>query len=97
MTKITFNQSQTTNMNAIKSLNQEQQDIVAKMRTLITEVRKHNNAYYVMDEPTISDNEYDQLRLSLIELEERYPDLTQSDSPTASVGDNPLPSFILSR
>ena len=93
MTKITFNQSQTTNMNAIKSLNQEQQDIVAKMRTLITEVRKHNNAYYVMDEPTISDNEYDQLRLSLIELEERYPDLTQSDSPTASVGDNPLPSF----
>ena len=54
MTKITFNQSQTTKMNAIKSLNQEQQDIVAKMRTLITEVRKHNNAYYVMDEPTIS-------------------------------------------
>lgn len=63
------------------------------MRALITEVRKHNNAYYVMDAPTISDNEYDQLRLSLIELEERYPDLTQSDSPTASVGDDPLPSF----
>lgn len=69
------------------------QQIIAKMRTLINEVRKHNNAYYVMDEPTISDNEYDQLRLSLIELEERYPELTQSDSPTASVGDDPLPSF----
>lgn len=69
------------------------QDVIAKMRTLIAQVRKHNNAYYVMDEPTISDNEYDQLRLSLIELEERYPELTQPDSPTASVGDNPLPSF----
>lgn len=80
-------------MNANKKLDIEQQEIVAKMRALITEVRKHNNAYYVMDAPTISDNEYDQLRLSLIELEERYPDLTQSDSPTASVGDDPLPSF----
>ncbi len=80
-------------MNANKKLDAEQQEIVAKMRALITEVRKHNNAYYVMDAPTISDNEYDQLRLSLIELEERYPDLTQSDSPTASVGDDPLPSF----
>lgn len=80
-------------MNANKKLDIEQQEVVAKMRALITEVRKHNNAYYVMDAPTISDNEYDQLRLSLIELEERYPDLTQSDSPTASVGDDPLPSF----
>lgn len=80
-------------MNATKTLNEEQQAIVAKMRTLIKEVRKHNNAYYVMDAPTISDNEYDQLRLKLIELEERYPELTQSDSPTASVGDDPLPSF----
>ncbi len=93
MTKITSNKSQATQMNANKKLDIEQQEIVAKMRALITEVRKHNNAYYVMDAPTISDNEYDQLRLSLIELEERYPDLTQSDSPTASVGDDPLPSF----
>lgn len=76
-----------------KTLNPEQREIVTKMRTLITEVRKHNNAYYVMDAPSITDNEYDQLRLSLIELEERYPELTQSDSPTASVGDDPLPSF----
>ncbi len=80
-------------MNANNPLNVEQREIVSKMRALITEVRKHNNAYYVMDAPTISDNEYDQLRLSLIELEERYPDLTQPDSPTASVGDDPLPSF----
>lgn len=75
------------------NLTEQQTKIVAKMRTLIKEVRLHNNAYYVMDEPTISDNEYDQLRLALIELEERYPDLTQPDSPTASVGDKPLPSF----
>ncbi|WP_296402573.1 NAD-dependent DNA ligase LigA [Psychrobacter sp.] len=93
MTKTTTNNCQKAKMNVNKSLNAEQHDIVEKMRSLIKEVRKHNYAYYVMDTPSISDNEYDQLRLSLIELEERYPDLTQSDSPTASVGDNPLPSF----
>ncbi|WP_019671677.1 NAD-dependent DNA ligase LigA [Psychrobacter lutiphocae] len=82
-----------TDMNNAPSLTAEQRQVVTKMRTLIAEVRKHNNAYYVMDEPVISDNEYDQLRLSLISLEERHPELTQTDSPTASVGDDPLPSF----
>lgn len=57
-------------------------EIIAQMRQLIDTIRLHNHAYYVLDEPQISDNEYDQLRLSLIELEEAYPDLIQPDSPT---------------
>lgn len=68
-------------------------DIIAQMRQLIDTIRLHNNAYYVLDAPTISDNEYDQLRLSLIELEEAYPDLIQPDSPTGQVGDSPLAAF----
>ncbi|WP_339340609.1 NAD-dependent DNA ligase LigA, partial [uncultured Psychrobacter sp.] len=63
------------------------------MRTLIAALKTHNNAYYVLDNPMIEDSEYDQLRLSLIELEEEYPDLVQPDSPINQVGDVPLSAF----
>lgn len=74
-------------------LRHDDADIIAQMRQLINALRIHNNAYYVLDEPQISDNEYDQLRLSLIELEEAYPDLIQTDSPTGQIGDSPLAAF----
>lgn len=67
--------------------------IIAQMRTLIEAIKTHNNAYYVLDNPILEDSEYDQLRLSLIELEEAYPDLVQSDSPINQVGDMPLSAF----
>ncbi|WP_298738145.1 NAD-dependent DNA ligase LigA [uncultured Psychrobacter sp.] len=68
-------------------------DVISKMRTLIAALKTHNNAYYVLDNPMIEDSEYDQLRLSLIELEEAYPDLIQPDSPINQVGDVPLSAF----
>lgn len=68
-------------------------DVISKMRTLITALKTHNNAYYVLDNPIIEDSEYDQLRLSLLELEEAYPDLIQPDSPINQVGDVPLSAF----
>jgi len=68
-------------------------DVISKMRTLIAALKTHNNAYYVLDNPMIEDSEYDQLRLSLIELEEEYPDLVQPDSPINQVGDVPLSAF----
>jgi len=68
-------------------------DVISKMRTLIDTLKTHNNAYYVLDNPMIEDSEYDQLRLSLIELEEAYPDLIQPDSPINQVGDVPLSAF----
>ncbi|MES1965548.1 NAD-dependent DNA ligase LigA [Psychrobacter sp. AH5] len=67
--------------------------IITKMRSLIKALKTHNNAYYVLDTPLIEDSEYDQLRLSLIELEEQYPNLIQPDSPINQVGDVPLSAF----
>ncbi|MFW2177407.1 MULTISPECIES: NAD-dependent DNA ligase LigA [unclassified Moraxella] len=67
--------------------------IITQMRGLISQLKAHNHAYYVLDNPTLEDSEYDQLRLTLVELENQHPDLIQSDSPTGSVGDKPLPSF----
>ena len=68
-------------------------DIVIQMRALIDAIKTHNYAYYVLDNPTLEDSEYDQLRRSLLELEEAYPDLVQPDSPINQVGDTPLSAF----
>lgn len=68
-------------------------DVIKQMRTLIDALKTHNNAYYVLDNPILEDSEYDQLRLSLLELEEAYPDLVQPDSPINQVGDVPLSAF----
>ncbi|MEJ6067139.1 NAD-dependent DNA ligase LigA, partial [Psychrobacter sp. 16-Bac2893] len=55
--------------------------------------KQHNYAYYVLDNPILEDSEYDQLRRSLLEFEEQYPDLVQPDSPINQVGDMPLSAF----
>lgn len=67
--------------------------IIAQMRRLIGQLKQHNHAYYVLDNPTLQDSEYDQLRTRLVELEQQYPKLRQADSPTNSVGDKPLAAF----
>ena len=67
--------------------------IVTQMRTLIDTLKTHNYAYYVLDNPILEDSEYDQLRRSLLDLEEKYPDLIQPDSPINQVGDMPLSAF----
>ncbi len=69
-------------------------DILAQMRGLIVALKKHNHAYYVLDNPTISDDEYDALRQQLVALENHYPELIQQDSPINSVGGEPLASFV---
>lgn len=67
--------------------------ITAQMRKLIAQLKQHNHAYYVLDNPLLEDSEYDQLRQELVALETAYPELVQSDSPTNQVGDKPLPFF----
>lgn len=67
--------------------------VVAQMRQLIQLLAKHNHAYYVMDQPTIADSEYDQLFHQLKVLEQQYPDLVQPDTPTNKVGGTPLAKF----
>ncbi|MEB5475828.1 NAD-dependent DNA ligase LigA [Acinetobacter pollinis] len=67
--------------------------IVSRMRQLIQLLAKHNHAYYVMDEPTISDHEYDQLFHQLKDLETAYPAYIQHDTPTQRVGGEALSKF----
>lgn len=60
-------------------------------------IRKHNYHYYVLDEPIISDYEYDNLLRQLISLEQKYPELITPDSPTQRVGAKPLEEFETAR
>lgn len=77
----------------LKNTSTNQENIIENMRRLIKIIKKHNHAYYVLDNPTISDGEYDGLRQQLIDLECRYPDFIQSDSPIQTVGGEPLAHF----
>lgn len=69
------------------------QQVITQMRQLITQIRQHNHAYYVLDNPILTDNEYDQLRQELMRLEQDNSQLIQPDSPINEVGDKPLPEF----
>ncbi len=54
--------------------------------SLTQELKEHNYRYYVLAEPTISDQEFDQKLQQLGELEKQYPEFRQDDSPTLRVG-----------
>ncbi len=56
-------------------------------------IEEHNHSYYVLDNPTISDFEYDALMQKLIRLEEENPDLSDPNSPTKRVGGAVLEGF----
>src|SRR5262245_65299129 len=57
------------------------------------QIEKHNFQYHVLDDPLISDAEYDQLFRRLTELETAHPELRPLDSPTQKVGASPLDKF----
>lgn len=60
---------------------------------LVEEIRRHDHAYYVLAQPSVSDQEYDRLYRELVDLETRFPELAASDSPTQRVGGQPLKEF----
>ncbi|MFP4589634.1 MAG: NAD-dependent DNA ligase LigA [Candidatus Bipolaricaulota bacterium] len=64
----------------------EAEEVAGKLREAI---RYHNYRYYVLDDPVISDRDYDQLMQQLQELEEEFPELITPDSPTQQVGGKP--------
>lgn len=64
-----------------------------RLRVLREELNFHAHRYYVLDEPLISDGEYDLLFRELLELEEQFPDLITTDSPSRRVGGATLPQF----
>jgi DNA ligase (NAD+) len=57
------------------------------------QLNHHAHRYYVLDDPEITDAEYDQLFRELVDLEARHPELQTPDSPTQRVGGAPLDSF----
>jgi len=69
---------------------QDAQDRIAALRD---EIDQHNYRYYVLDEPSIPDAEYDRLLRELQALEAAHPELITADSPTQRVGGAPLSAF----
>ena len=64
-----------------------------KMEELREKIRYHNYRYYVLDNPTVSDAEYDQIMRELIGLEKKYPQYITPTSPTQRVGIQPIAGF----
>jgi DNA ligase (NAD+) len=69
------------------------EDAQARAEQLRREIEKHNYAYYVLDQPTVSDASYDALMRELTEIETAYPELVTPDSPTQRVGAAPSDAF----
>ncbi len=67
--------------------------VAKKINKLRDSINYHNYRYYVLDQPEISDAEYDLLMQELIDLEEKYPRFITPDSPTQRVGAPPLEKF----
>ena len=68
-------------------------DIATKIKDLRDQIDNHNYRYYVMDNPIISDSEYDQIMRELEALEKNNENLITPDSPTQRVGAPPLKEF----
>ena len=67
--------------------------VAARVARLREDIARHDHAYYVLDQPTIPDAEYDRLFRELRELEAAHPELQSADSPTMRVGGKPLAAF----
>ena len=68
-------------------------EIRERVQRLRKEIEYHNYRYYVLNDPVISDPEYDALMRELEELERQYPELITPNSPTQRVGAPPLEEF----
>lgn len=67
--------------------------VADRIQALRDKIHYHNHRYYVLDDPEISDAEYDRLLKELQELEQKHPELITPDSPTQRVGAAPLQEF----
>ncbi|MBU2499141.1 MAG: NAD-dependent DNA ligase LigA, partial [Proteobacteria bacterium] len=74
-------------------MTQPDTSVIERIRELRERIDRHNHLYYVLDNPEISDAEYDRLFDELLTLEKTFPDLVSPDSPTQRVGASPLDEF----
>ncbi|PTQ89574.1 NAD-dependent DNA ligase LigA [Agitococcus lubricus] len=68
-------------------------ELMTQIREITQQLRHHNHCYYVLDNPEISDAEYDQLYQTLKKIEQQYPELISADSPTQRVGGEAISVF----
>ena len=69
------------------------EEIKQRILLLQQSIHNHNHRYYVLDDPTISDFEFDHLLKELLLLEEKYPEFFDINSPTQRVGGGITKSF----
>ncbi|HAA03931.1 MAG TPA: DNA ligase (NAD(+)) LigA [Syntrophobacteraceae bacterium] len=72
----------------------ENQNALPRLEELRRQIRHHNYRYYALDDPIVSDAEYDRLFQELIALEKAHPEWVTPDSPTQRVGFAPLEKFL---
>ena len=85
-----------TNLDLFDNSNNEgeaDESAVQVMRSLIDLLNHWDHAYYVLDNPEVSDSEYDRVYCELQDLEALHPTLIQTDSPTQRVGGKPAEGF----
>lgn len=69
-------------------------DVSAELEQLRSDINYHNHRYHGLDDPQISDAEYDRLMQQLKNIEAEHPELITPDSPTQRVGAAPLSEFV---
>jgi len=67
--------------------------ILEEYKNLVAELNQHNHRYYVLDNPSVPDSEYDRQMRKLQDMEVSHPDIATEDSPTQRVGGMALQSF----
>jgi len=69
-------------------------DISSELEQLRAQIHYHNHRYHGLDNPEISDAEYDRLMQRLKNIEAEHPEFITPDSPTQRVGSTPLTEFV---
>lgn len=71
----------------------EKHEAEREIHELREKLNQYNYEYYVLDQPSVPDGEYDRLMQQLIKLEDKFPDLVTANSPSQRVGGEPLDAF----
>lgn len=72
----------------------DDEDVLSRLSELRRLIDYHNQRYYALDDPQISDAQYDNLFRQLVDLEKEHPELITADSPTQRVGFAPVEKFL---
>jgi len=67
--------------------------LLEQVTNLHKQINQYNHQYYVLDQPSVPDVEYDRLMRELLDIEQKHPDLKTIDSPSQKVGGQPLKAF----